>query len=178
MDCLLPDYFLQSLQNVFYILAIIALCLMSTPYFVIIVVPLVYFFKWYTDYFFKSSLELKRLESIRYNFMAPYHHHLVRLFLTSILIRWQSISHVLILRWEYSRPVYHQVLWFLRYLQCQLTVIFRAYGKQESFIENFFRLTDAETRNFFCYLFTSRWLALRLDMIALSVIFVVGLLGK
>jgi hypothetical protein len=91
----------------------------------------------------------------------------------------QSISHVLIIWWKYSRLVHDQVCWFLRSLVRYVTTIsFRAYGKQDSFVENFFRLTDAETRNFFCFQFTSRWLALRLDVMAMLVIFVVGLLGK
>ena len=44
IDSLLPDFFLNNLQNLFQCLAIIAVCVASTPYFIIVMVPLSYIF--------------------------------------------------------------------------------------------------------------------------------------
>ena len=40
LDSLLPDFFLQNVQNLFHIVAILLVCIVSTPYFVIIMSPI------------------------------------------------------------------------------------------------------------------------------------------
>jgi len=84
IDSLLPDFFLQNLQNLFYVLGILVVCVASTPYFIIIMLPLGYnvskqisrtviiisFFFLITAFIFiqiqkfysKSSREVKRLD--------------------------------------------------------------------------------------------------------------------
>lgn len=64
MDTLLPDFFLQCLQNIFQILAAIISCIASTPYFIIILVPIAIMFYSVQSYFRCSAREMKRLDGI------------------------------------------------------------------------------------------------------------------
>jgi ATP-binding cassette subfamily C (CFTR/MRP) protein 1 len=64
IDSNLPDFFLNMLQNSFHVISVLALCLSSTPYFVIILVPLAILFYFVQNYFRKTSRELKRLEAV------------------------------------------------------------------------------------------------------------------
>ena len=60
MDCLLPDFFLNNLTNGFVCLFIVIVCLASSPYFVVLFIPLGALFFYVQNYFRKSSRELKR----------------------------------------------------------------------------------------------------------------------
>ena len=64
IDSNLPDFFLNFLTNGWHVLAVLAMCLASTPYFVIILLPLGILFAYIQDSFRKSSRELKRMEAI------------------------------------------------------------------------------------------------------------------
>ncbi|KAI9208081.1 P-loop containing nucleoside triphosphate hydrolase protein, partial [Polychytrium aggregatum] len=52
----------------------------------------------------------------------------------------------------------------------------RAYGRQSMFLNEFIKLQNDNTRLFFAYLSSGRWLGIRLDMSASAFIFVLGLL--
>ncbi|CAM9196721.1 unnamed protein product, partial [Ectocarpus fasciculatus] len=64
IDSQLPDFFLNMLQNSFHVMAIVILCIASTPYFVVVMVPLSFLYYYIQDQFRKSSRELKRLEGV------------------------------------------------------------------------------------------------------------------
>jgi ATP-binding cassette, subfamily C (CFTR/MRP), member 1 len=64
VDCLLPDFFLNMLQNMCHVLSVLALCIASTPYFSIIFVPLSVLFYFIQEFYRKTSRELKRLDAI------------------------------------------------------------------------------------------------------------------
>jgi ABC-type multidrug transport system fused ATPase/permease subunit len=135
MDSMLPDFFLQLLQNGFYALGIIGICIASTYFFLIILIPLAYFFYKVQDFFRKSSRELKRLDGIS------------------------------------RSPMYS---FFAETLQGIQTI--RAFGLEKQFTKRFFDLADAQMRNWFCFWFANRWLALRLDLFSNGVILSVALL--
>jgi ABC-type multidrug transport system fused ATPase/permease subunit len=46
-------------------------------------------------------------------------------------------------------------------------ITIRAYEKQDAFIARFFELADHQTRNFFVFYYSNRWLAIRLDSFVL-----------
>ncbi|EQC27624.1 hypothetical protein SDRG_14673 [Saprolegnia diclina VS20] len=62
-DSQLPYFGLLLLQFVFQIVAVLIVCVVSTPYILIVYVPLAYLFFKVQQYYNKSSTELKRLES-------------------------------------------------------------------------------------------------------------------
>ena len=62
VDTVLPDNFLLNLQNGFFVLCGFAMCIVVTPYFLLLLAPLVYFIAYVQDYFRKTSRELKRLD--------------------------------------------------------------------------------------------------------------------
>jgi ABC-type multidrug transport system fused ATPase/permease subunit len=64
MDALLPDFFLQTLQNLFAVLSIVIVCLTSSAYFILLFFPLAVLFYFIQSYFRKSSREMKRLDNI------------------------------------------------------------------------------------------------------------------
>ena len=64
VDSHLPDFFLNMLQNSFHVLAIAVMCIASTPYFVVVMVPLSALYYFIQDQFRKTSRELKRLEGV------------------------------------------------------------------------------------------------------------------
>lgn len=64
MDSVLPDFFLQNLQNLAQVLSIVIVCVISTPYMVLLMVPIALLFFNIQSYFRKSSRELKRLDGI------------------------------------------------------------------------------------------------------------------
>jgi ABC-type multidrug transport system fused ATPase/permease subunit len=64
IDCLLPDFFLNMLQNMCHVISVLALCIASTPYFAIIFAPLAIVFYYVQEFYRKTSRELKRLDSI------------------------------------------------------------------------------------------------------------------
>lgn len=64
VDTSIPEFFLQFLINWFQVSSIFILCIWSTPFFLLIAVPLIYvFYKIYVN-FSAVSRDLKRLESI------------------------------------------------------------------------------------------------------------------
>lgn len=136
LDSILPDFFLQNLQNIFQVLFIIIVCISSSAFFVIILIPIAVLFYYVQSYFRKSSREIKRLDSIS------------------------------------RSPVYSQFGEVLNGLQT-----IRAYGLQILFKSRYFNLVDLQNRNFFSFWMASRWLALRLDIIGVMIIFVVTLLA-
>jgi len=64
VDAMLPDFFLTALQGIFHIVSVLILCILSTPYFVIVMIPLAVVFYVIQGYFRKTSRELKRLDGI------------------------------------------------------------------------------------------------------------------
>ncbi|RYH30827.1 ATP-binding cassette domain-containing protein [archaeon] len=64
MDALLPDFFHLTMQNVFFVLSILVVCLMSSVYFVLLFLPVGVAFYYIQAYFRKASREMKRLDSI------------------------------------------------------------------------------------------------------------------
>jgi ABC-type multidrug transport system fused ATPase/permease subunit len=61
---MLPDYFMQLLINVFWLGGMLAVCAASTPWFLVLYVPLTMLFVAVCKYFRPSSRELKRLEGV------------------------------------------------------------------------------------------------------------------
>eukprot|EP01038_Epipyxis_sp_PR26KG_P010939 gene10939-14688_t len=64
VDSILPDIYLQTIQNIFVILGIIGICLVSSAYLVVLFIPIAIIFYFIYSYYIKSSRELKRLDSI------------------------------------------------------------------------------------------------------------------
>lgn len=64
IDSLLPDFFLQNVQNLLQVLFILIVCLFISAYFVLLLIPIVTLFYYFQNYFRNSSRELKRLDSI------------------------------------------------------------------------------------------------------------------
>lgn len=64
MDALLPDFFHLTMQNAFFVLSILVVCLMSSAYFVLLFFPLGVLFYYLQSYFRKASREMKRLDNI------------------------------------------------------------------------------------------------------------------
>lgn len=64
VDTILPDNFLQNLQNGFFVLSAFVMCIVVTPYFIILLVPVIYFIMFVQDHFRRSSRELKRLDRV------------------------------------------------------------------------------------------------------------------
>jgi ATP-binding cassette, subfamily C (CFTR/MRP), member 1 len=64
IDCLLPDFFLNMLQNMCHVLSVLGLCVASTPYFAIIFAPLAIIFYFIQEFYRKTSRELKRLDAV------------------------------------------------------------------------------------------------------------------
>lgn len=73
IDSLLPDYLLMALQGGFHIIAILILCLASTPYFFIAFFPIMVLFYFLQRHFRLTSRELKRLDGIS---RSPIYNHL------------------------------------------------------------------------------------------------------
>ena len=64
LDSILPDFFLQNVQNSFHIVAVLLMCALSSVYFAILVPFLCVVFYYYYNHFRKSSRELKRFDGI------------------------------------------------------------------------------------------------------------------
>ncbi len=64
VDSLLPEIFLQNLQNSFVIVSIVILCVISVPFIGLIFLPLGVLFYFVQAFFRKTSRELKRLDSV------------------------------------------------------------------------------------------------------------------
>jgi len=64
IDSMLPDFFLHMLQNGFHVLAVVAVCVASTPFFVIVCVPLALLYYFIQERFRRTSRELRRMESV------------------------------------------------------------------------------------------------------------------
>lgn len=64
MDVNVPEFMLQMLINWLQVLAVFALCIYTSPWFLIIMLPLAVTFRNIFVYFSKVSMDLKRLDSI------------------------------------------------------------------------------------------------------------------
>ena len=64
MDELLPQTFLVSIQRVLLVFASIIVPIVTTPWLLFLVIPLVVLVVYISKYYLKTSRELKRLESI------------------------------------------------------------------------------------------------------------------
>ena len=64
VDSSVPDYLHQVLLNWFQVLSIFALCIWTSPWFVLILVPLTFAYKRLFSFFASVSRDLKRIESI------------------------------------------------------------------------------------------------------------------
>ena len=64
IDMLLPDYFVQFLQNSCYFLSAAVMCVVANAYFAAVLVPIAAFFFGASRYFRRSIRELKRLEGV------------------------------------------------------------------------------------------------------------------
>ena len=136
MDALLPDFFLQTLQNGFAVLSILLVCLISSPYFVILFCPLGIGFFFIQLFYRKSSREMKRLDSVS------------------------------------RSPIFSL---FGETLQGLSTI--RAFGREHIFTQKFFLVVDQQFSNFFVFYMSSRWLALRLDIISNLIVLAVSVLS-
>jgi ABC-type multidrug transport system fused ATPase/permease subunit len=72
VDALLPDFLLQSMQQIFHILAVIIICIVSTPFMAIVILPVALAFFFIQRHFRKSSRELKRLDGVT---RSPIYNH-------------------------------------------------------------------------------------------------------
>lgn len=64
IDSMLPDFFLNMLQNGFYVMAVVGVCIASTPFFIIVCVPLMVLYYFIQERFRRTSRELRRMESV------------------------------------------------------------------------------------------------------------------
>jgi ATP-binding cassette, subfamily C (CFTR/MRP), member 1 len=64
VDSHLPDFFLQSMQNLLHCVSIFLLCISSMPVFIVLMLPISVVFVYVQHYFRKTSREVKRLESV------------------------------------------------------------------------------------------------------------------
>jgi ABC-type multidrug transport system fused ATPase/permease subunit len=64
MDSMLPDFFLQNVQNTFHIISVLILCIIASPYFIIMAIFLGAIFGYIQHMFSMSSREIKRLEGV------------------------------------------------------------------------------------------------------------------
>ena len=53
----------------------------------------------------------------------------------------------------------------------------RAFNRSQAFLRHFFTLADEQQRNFLTFWFANRWLAVRLDLISVAMIFAVAVLS-
>jgi ABC-type multidrug transport system fused ATPase/permease subunit len=136
MDSLLPDFFVNNLQNAFQCLFIFIVCITITPYILLILAPMMFVYYRFQAFFRKSSCELKRLDAMS------------------------------------RSPMYSL---FSESLQGLITI--RSYERQPQFIERFFALSDHQTRNFFVFYYSNRWLAIRFDLLSSLVLLSVALLA-
>jgi ABC-type multidrug transport system fused ATPase/permease subunit len=136
VDSLLPDFFLQNVQNIFQVVFIILVCILSSVYFLLLLIPIASLFFYFQYYFRQSSREMKRLDGIS------------------------------------RSPIYSH---FGETLNGLSTI--RAYHQQEIFLSRFHLLSNQQHRNFFAFWMASRWLALRLDLIGVCIIFSVCILA-
>ena len=136
VDSLLPDFFLNNLQNLFQCVAIIVVCVASTPYFIVVMVPLSYIFYKIQRFFAASSRELKRLEGTSRSPM-------------------------------YS--VFSEVLMGLSTI--------RSFAKDEDFLSKHFSICDTNSKIFFLFWMSSRWLALRADVFSNLIILFVAVIA-
>jgi ABC-type multidrug transport system fused ATPase/permease subunit len=72
VDSLLPDFFLTALQSGFHVISVLLLCTVSTPYFIIVLIPLAATFYLIQEHFRKTSRELKRLDGVS---RSPIYNH-------------------------------------------------------------------------------------------------------
>jgi ATP-binding cassette subfamily C (CFTR/MRP) protein 1 len=133
---MLPDLFLQNVQNVFHIVAVLLMCSLSSTFFAILVPFLCLIFYYIYSHFRKTSRELKRFDGVT------------------------------------RSPVYSS---FGEMLNGISTI--RAYRRQDYFFEQFCTIADENFRHFFSFFQTSRWLALRLDLVSNVVILFVSLIA-
>jgi ATP-binding cassette subfamily C (CFTR/MRP) protein 1 len=135
MDSLLPDFFVNNLQNGFQCLFIFIVCITATPFMLFVLGPAMLVFYRYQRYFRQTSRELKRLDAMS------------------------------------RSPMYSL---FTEVLNGLITI--RAYRQQSAFVERFFALADQQSRNFFVFYFSNRWLAIRLDLLSSLILMAVALL--
>ena len=64
IDGLLPRFFLMLLEKIWEMFGVMVLCCLSTPYFVLLFIPLGYVFVRWMNYFRATNRVLKRLESV------------------------------------------------------------------------------------------------------------------
>jgi ABC-type multidrug transport system fused ATPase/permease subunit len=64
LDSMLPDFFLQNVQNIFHIVAVLIMCALSSAFFAILVPFLCLIFYYIYSHFRKTSRELKRFDGV------------------------------------------------------------------------------------------------------------------
>ena len=64
IDGLLPRFFLMLLEKITEMIGVIVMCVISTPYFIILFIPLGLIFYWCMQYYRSTNRALKRLESV------------------------------------------------------------------------------------------------------------------
>jgi ABC-type multidrug transport system fused ATPase/permease subunit len=136
IDCNLPDFFLNMLQNGFHVFSAVVMCVVSTPFFLIVMLPLAIMFYFVQSYYRKSSRELKRLESIA------------------------------------RSPMYT----LFGELLVGLSTV-RAFAREEAFIKKFHSVQDYQNKFFVTFWVSSRWLALRLDLLSSGCVVSVALIA-
>jgi ATP-binding cassette, subfamily C (CFTR/MRP), member 1 len=136
IDGSLPEFLHYLLQNAFQVASILVVCLASSPYFVIMMVPLGLLFAYIFGYFRKVSREVKRLNSVS------------------------------------RSPVFSL---FTEMLNGISTL--RAFRREDGLQQQLNERVDVNTRFLFIYWAMSRWLALRLDVLAVSVVVIIAFLA-
>lgn len=64
LDSMLPDFFLQNVQNIFHIVAVLLMCALSSAFFAILVPFLCLIFYYIYSHFRRTSRELKRFDGV------------------------------------------------------------------------------------------------------------------
>lgn len=78
VDSILPDSFLQNLQSVLFLASAFVMCVVITPYFLFVLVPLVYMIHSIQDYFRKTSRELKRMDRVTRSPIVSFFHEMLQ----------------------------------------------------------------------------------------------------
>jgi ABC-type multidrug transport system fused ATPase/permease subunit len=126
----------QVLQNGSFLVSIMALCLASSPYFILPFLPIMVLFWLVYSFFRRTSREIKRLEGVS------------------------------------RSPIYSS---FGEMLTGIATI--RAFDRSHDFLTRHYAAVDQNASLFLLFWLTSRWLALRLDCLAVGVMFILSFMA-
>lgn len=158
----------QLLQNSIFLLSILGLCISSSPWFILLFLPILTIFYVLYSFFRKTSREVKRMEGVT---RSPiYSSFTETLQVGSVVARACTIT----IRLSVRLRVY-----IVARIQnkTQGIVNIRAFQRSGDFIERHNAAIDANTSLFLLFWLSSRWLAIRLDMLSTGVIAIISFLG-